>query len=165
MRPILAILVAAIVGVGLSLFLRSQKPTDAAPLLGSSVAEGDFGLAITLTFDAGPDPFALDADSAPSLTVEHHGKLLLRETESLPAGKPIRIDNVEGIVDGQNTFYVRCTAQNEEAFVARAIRVEVLRDDQTIAEETLWSDPGKPVRGPVNVEVKRAVDTKRVHDE
>ena len=108
-----------------------------------------------MTFAAGPDPFALDLDNAPSLLVTFRGRELLRITEEIPAGEPVRIEDVEGVVAGANEFFVAASPTSTDAAVARAIRVRILRDGATVAEQSLWSDPGESVDGIVVVDVAR----------
>jgi hypothetical protein len=130
------------------------RPRPAAVIAAfEPTAAGIFTVEVTLTFAAGPDPFALDLDDAPALVVSFRGRDLLRRTEEIPAGQPIRIESVEGLVAGANEFYVAATPTAQDAAVARAIRVRILRDGATVAEQSLWSAPGESVNGIVVVDV------------
>lgn len=153
MRPILALLVVATLLGGLQtyMWLRPRPARSVAAF--EPTAAGIFEVEITLTFAAGPDPFALDLGDAPSLLVTFRGRDLLRMTEKVPAGEPIRIEEVDGVVAGANEFFVAATPTAQDATVARAIRVRILRDGSTVAEQSLWSDPGESVDGVVVVHV------------
>jgi hypothetical protein len=165
MRPALAVvLVAAILG-GLQgyMSLRDRMRPPPAQEVETSAA-GIFSLDLTLTFDAGPDPFALDLDDAPSLLVEFRGQQLLRETGSVPAGQPIVIAPIRGVDQGKNEFFVKAVPADSNVDVSRAVRVRVLRDGEPISESTLWSEPGLPVQGKVDLVVPASAAPSDDHD-
>ena len=165
MRPALAvILVAAILG-GLQgyMSLRDRLGPPPAQEVETSAA-GIFTLDLTLTFDAGPDPFALDVDNAPSLLVEFRGQEMLRETGNVPAGQPIVIAPVRDVVQGKNEFFVKAVPADSNADVSRAVRVRILRDGQPISDSTLWSEPGLPVQGKVDLVVPASAAPSDAHE-
>ena len=112
-----------------------------------------FSVEVTLTFDAGPDAFALNLSDAPSVLVQLRGTDLLRRQDAVAAGDQLLIEDVSGIVTGNNEFFVQVTPRDLTSPVARAVRVRVLRDEMALADETLWSEPGEVVRGAVVVAV------------
>ena len=63
------------------------------------------------------------------------------------------LQDVPRIQPGVNSFFVRCTPSASEGDVARALRLRVLRDGDPIADSTLWSAPGAPCEGVVEVKV------------
>lgn len=153
MRPLLAASVAVVVLGGMKLYIDSAQPKLRPQLIQlPKAADGVFSLDVTLTFAAGPDPFALDLADAPSLLIQLQGRDLMRKAEIVSAGEKLTVDGIEDIVQGANEFYVQATPQASNA-VSRAIRIRVLRDNVAIAEQTLWSAPGEPVQGAVIVDV------------
>jgi hypothetical protein len=165
MRPLSALLLAAIVLGSVAIFFRLQGETNApaaAPNLQS--AAGQFDIEITLTFDAGPDDFALSASDAPSITVEFRGNELLRRTDTVAAGSALLIEDVAGITVGENSIYVRCSPKDLDQVVSRAIRVRVFCDGVEVAEQTLWSTPGSPVEGLVRLLIEALPDGRQNAD-
>lgn len=172
MRPLLAI--AVIIGALGSVrayvsFVNSATGREHQQFQ-ETAAEGRFHLDLTLTFDARSDVFNLE-----SVLLSLHGDTpLLRIEEDVPAGTVLIVDPVEGIVVGENEFYLKVAtgeaeSGGESAFSlpgdetsdeslpaedrSRAVRVRVFQDDQLIAEKTLWSEPGQAVEGIISVHV------------
>jgi hypothetical protein len=152
-RPVFALLVAVIILGGLQLYMTIRpQPSGRMAAQDELAARGRFSVEITLTFDAGPDAFSLDVSDAPAVLVQLRGVDLLRRQEEVLAGDQVVIDDVSGLVEGKNEFFVQATP-SEVAHVARAVRVRVLRDGIPLADETLWAEPSEIVRGAVVVEV------------
>jgi hypothetical protein len=172
MRPLLAI--AVIIGAFGSVrayvsFVNSATGREHQQFQ-ETAAEGRFHLDLTLTFDARSDVFNLE-----SVLLSLHGDTpLLRIEEDVPAGTVLIVDPVEGIVVGENEFYLKVAtgeaeSGGESAFSlpgdetfdeslpaedrSRAVRVRVFQDDQLVAEKTLWSEPGQAVDGIITVHV------------
>jgi hypothetical protein len=153
MRPLLALLTISVILGGLQLYMlyRPQR-SHVASHEAEQAAAGRFQVELTLTFDAGPDEFALDQSDAPALLVQLRGRDVLRRREPLAAGEQIVVD-VTGLVAGRNEFFVQATPRDVGASLARAVRVRVLRDDVPLADQTLWSEPGEIVQGAIEVEL------------
>jgi hypothetical protein len=156
MRPLLAVAVSVVILGGMALYMQRRPQTGSVVV--ERKAEGVYSLEITLSFDAGPDEFALSADDQPSVLVKFRDSELLKLTDRIPAGEPIVIERVEGIVAGpgaagRNEFYVAATPAESGANVSRALRVRVLRDGEPVADQSLWSEPGWPVQGTVELHV------------
>jgi hypothetical protein len=154
MRPLLAILTTALILGGLQGYfvLRDRfgpKPATSV----ERPAPGVYSLEITLTFDAGPDPFALEASDKTCLEVLFRNQALLRRTERVTAGEKVVVPAIGGIVAGadefrgSNEFLIRATPAESRPEMAYAARVRLLRDGAAIAEESLWSDAGGTVEG------------------
>lgn len=156
MRPLLSLTIAVVVLGGLRWYMQVRDRFRVHDISsGESVAAGVFSVELTLTFNAGPDPFGLDRDNATAVEVMFRGQPLLRETGTVEAGTPLVVSPVQGVVEGPNEFFVSATPLDENTGLAHALRVRILRDGVPIAEQTLWSAPGQPVRGPVAVSVAR----------
>ena len=155
MRPLVAILIAVFVIGGVHTFLKATgnydvKSTTAVDV-GQLAARGTFAVDITLTFDAEADSFF--ADEPTSLLVRLGQTELLARADFVPAGTPLLIDPVPNIVQGRNEFYIQVIPRSEAEARSHAVRVRVLRDGQTIADETLWAEPGDPVTGRIVIDV------------
>ena len=159
MRPILALLVPIILlgGLQLSMELRPRATAPTAAIAATTAA-GKFTIEISLTFDAGPDEFALNATDAPSLVVRLQGRELLRRTDAVEGGRPIQITDVQGLVEGANELYIEATPMDASRLQALALRVQVLRDGSPIATETLWAEPGESIRGSVALQIPTWAD-------
>jgi hypothetical protein len=153
MRPLLAFAVVIVILGGLQLYMTFRPQARREAARAEVQAAGQFAVEITLTFDAGPDEFALDVSDAPSLFVQLRGHDLLRRSDPIEAGSQINVESVDGIVVGANEFFVQATPQDTTANVARAVRVRILRDGQPLADDTLWAEPGDVVQGAVVVDV------------
>jgi hypothetical protein len=154
MRPLLALIVAGAILGGLQLYMRTRpQPAGRQAGVAEHMAEGHFSVELTLTFDAGPDAFAVDLADAAALLVRLRGREILRRSEAIAAGQQLRVDDVAGVVSGHNEFYVQATPRDAVAAVSRAVRVRILRDGHPIADQTLWAEPGEVVQGAIVVDV------------
>ena len=148
MRPLLALIVVCAVLGGLRLYLQSQNARQAvASAWQPTEAGGKFDVEITLSFDAGPDEFALDTADANSLVVEFAGRRLVSEKAPISAGQPILIADITGVTDGANEFYVRATPQTANPLASNAIRIRILHNGVPLSDQSLWSAPGAPTEG------------------
>lgn len=154
MRPLLAalILVALLGGLQLYMSVRPSRVVSEPSRL-QPPAEGRFAVDVTLSFAAGPDPYALEPDDAPSLLVLFRGQEIIRENTDLEPGRIVRQEDVQSVTAGANEFFLRATPQDSNSLAARAVRLRVYRDGNPIAQQTLWSEPGGAVEGTVVVEV------------
>ena len=139
MRPILAAVVVAVILGGLQLYMQSRPQAATATSYQPAKATGQFDIQVTLTFDAAPDPFAFDADNAVSLLLRLHGQDVLRRTDEVPAGSPLRIRNVNGVIAGPNEFFLEAIPRDTGQAVSQAIRIQIFRDDVQIGDQTFWS--------------------------
>lgn len=176
-RPLLALLVAALMlgTVKLYMIVQASLPEHASGRQITRAAKGNFAIDVTLTFAARPDSFQFETPG-PTVVVAFGAHELLRRTDSVPPGTPLVVENVPGVVEGRNEFFIEVfagdvsfAAENPSdatglatstAALAHAVRVRVLRNGEPLpgAEQTLWSDPGEPVRGAIVVDVPRAAD-------
>jgi len=103
-RPILAIaislMVCGLVG-GYQAFVDSLPTSNVTEFI-TKPATGDYAIEVTLSFDARGDAF----DST-ALLVRLDGKDLLEKTTPLPAGTPVRIHPVEGLIVGVNELFIQ----------------------------------------------------------
>ena len=160
MRPLSAIAVVILILGGVQFYM-SQRPTVVRQDADEEVqAGGEFSLDITLTFDAGPDAFALDVNDAPSLLVLFRGNELIRETELVSAGEVVTVEKIDNVVNGQNEFFVQASPADSDSLLARALRIRILRDERVVSETTLWSEPGETIHGTLLLEINHAGERK-----
>ncbi len=152
MRPLLAICLSVLVlgTVQAYMWFVQSLPEGPGVQQISRPASQDHRLEIVATFDILPDAF-----SDESLTVLLLGQPVFRSQQPIPAGTVIRVDQLPGLVQGDNEFYVRATAPYDEQEVPRAVRVRAFRGDQVLDDITLWvRAAGEPVEGTVRLRVE-----------
>lgn len=163
MRPLLAIILSAVVLLGVQSYLRfadSLRHRHAAQEH-VVIAPGKYSADITLTFPAEADSFGLDGTS---LVFHQQGKDLLKREGLVPAGEPLQIETLPDVVVGKNAFYFSTTPKESEQSAAKAVRVRIFRDGQPIAEQTFWSEPGLVPRGEIIVDVPGPATITSSHD-
>lgn len=140
MRILLAILIWAVFIGGTALYLSRRESAVKTPKqFVREKASGIYAVEITATFAAEPDAFSIHKFS---VLLKLDGKPLLENKEKIEAGKSMRVEPVPGIVVGENEFYFEANPLDEELNQAHAVRVRIFRGGETIAEHSLWSDPG-----------------------
>ena len=155
MRPFLAAAVAIAILGGLQFYMSSRPAPVNNQRPPEVLAEGKFDVRLTLTFDAGPDPFAFDSSQAASVVVLFEGEDLLRLTEHVNAGT-MSVEDVAGIDAGRNEFFVEAVPKGTTNLVSRGIRIQVFRDGVMVGDQSLWSDPGAPVAGTIVIDVPKS---------
>jgi hypothetical protein len=154
MRPILAIVISAGILLGVHSYLRLAQSLRGKPAAEEeSAASGKYSADITLTFDAQADEFALEPVS---LFFKRQDQVLLKREGFIPAGEPLAVENIPGIVEGENEFYFECVPKEDGKQLARAVRVRLFHDGAPVAEQTLWAEPGMVPHGAVVLKVQRS---------
>jgi len=154
MRLLLAAAVALGILVGTRAFLVSTTTNRVTRIaLQEQEADGKFQIQLVPMFDAGPDAFALDTADASTLIVEMRGQTIYNRQQPAANGTPIVIDDVQGLVAGDNELFIRATPASDDPNAIRAIRVRVLRNGRVIAEVWLSSEPGTPAEGTVRLQL------------
>ena len=151
-RPFLALAIATgILGTvwAYERFQASVRPAVALPA--EQATSAIYDLEITLTFTAVADAFALD--DAHSLLLSFRGQPLLKRAEPVEAGQPLEIQEIPGVVVGRNEFYLEVFPADESALREHAVRLRILQAGNVVAEQTLWSPAGEPVRGVIRLDV------------
>jgi hypothetical protein len=152
-RIVIAAALAIVILGGLKVYITlRERLTTAAPQIVTHTATGKYDVEVTLSFDAGPNEFSLNPDEAPALVVGLGARELLRRTDPVPAGA-VTIENVEGLAVGANELFVSAWPRDGASTAPRAARVRVFQDGRLLAERTLWSEPGQPVRGPIPITI------------
>lgn len=148
MRPLIAVLIWVVLVGGLLLYVRSRDAVDTAPSFRLVPAQGTYSVEITTTFTAEPDPFALrveDEEKPSALSLKLNGKEVLRLTDRVDAGSPIRVEPLRGLVEGSNELYLEANPPAGEAGRSHAVRVRVLRDGIPLSDRSFWSGQGSKI--------------------
>lgn len=158
MRLALAVLIWLMFVGGLGLYTHYRDATVRAsrPMVEIQTAEGDYAIEITTTFAVEPDPFAIQTDELgqqPALVVRLGQREILKITDRLEAATPIRVEPLLGLVEGTNEIYLEASPPLEQVGKSQAVRVQILRDGQTIANQTFWSSPGGKVADTMRFEL------------
>ena len=165
MRPVLAIAVWVVLIGGLSWYMQTRQEVAAVQGFQPTALEAKITLEVTPSFAVEPDPFALrvdEKDQAVALLVRLNGRDVLKKSEKLVGGSQVTVDDVQGLVEGSNEFYVEANPPLNQASQSHAVRIRVKRVNETLAERTLWSEPGSRIAATFSLEVK---PTKPVQDD
>ena len=163
MRIVLALVLVVVILGGTQLFLSANQSQPITRIQHvDEAASGKFRIEVVPMFDCGPDEFALDIDSAPSLVVRVGDKVVLTESTPIASGDEVVAD-VPGLIVGRNELYLQATASDGDPNKIRGLRVRVLRDEMVVAEQWLSSEPGAPVEGPVAIDIKPTLDKTHTH--
>ena len=160
MRPLLAIVITAVFLGGLYIYMRTRVYTVPASGILEYIAAEDYALDLTLTFRADRDPFAFDPDNQPTVLVRFRGEDILRRTEAVEPGTPLRLDVINNIVagdddhSGTNEFHFEIMDGGKFS-VARAVRLRIFRDGDLVTDATRWFEPGEVISGTVALIVLR----------
>jgi hypothetical protein len=131
------------------------------------VAKATYTLEITPSYQVGTnDPFAPNFDDTqqPSLVVRLAGTEIFATTDTLAAGKPIRIEALTGLKTGENRLLVSATVSEAQSTRAHAIRMVVFRDAVKQVDETIWSGSGGTVSDEIVIHVAESDQPERPHD-
>jgi hypothetical protein len=144
MRPVLAAIIWIVLIGGLTWHVHTRENPKPIVSPEAREVEGHFSLTITATFPMEPDPFALRIGDRlpPSLVVKVNGQEVLRRTDSIAAGVPIRVEHVKGLVEGGNEFYLEANPPIALSSLPQAAQIQVLREGYPVIERAVWSEPG-----------------------
>ena len=149
MRIVWAAVIWVIFTGGLMGYMLQRDSVTPAPVKGitAAAADGAYTLVVTATFAAEPDPFALTAtdDPPPALQVRMGSQVLLRKTDDVQPGQPMRVPLTKGLVVGANELFVKASPPIKTNAQAQAVRIQILRDGLTFVEQTYWAAPGENV--------------------
>ncbi len=161
MRIITAIAIWVLILGGVTAFqhhrkmLRASQGSESLPV--AKAASAVYSLAVTPTFKAEPDPFALqtdEADASAALVVRMTGTDLLHVTDQVESGQALRIEALPNIQVGLNEIYIEGAPPTAQGQQRHAILVELFRNDVWIQQASFWSVPGGKVTGVLRFEVE-----------
>lgn len=171
MRVLTAIVIWVVILGGVTAFQHHRKLLQASQVSKSlpvaEAASAVYSLAVTPTFKAEPDPFALQTDTAEAsaaLVVRMVGTDLLRVTDHVEAGQALRINTLPNIQVGLNEIYVEGVPPTVQGLQRHAVLVELFRNDVWIQQASFWSVPGGKVTGVLRFEVEEGQGEATDHD-
>ena len=149
-RIVAAVFVWIVCVGGLALYMSQRQAALPVPVKAAAArnATAAYVLEVTASFAAEPDPFAVHIDSEPLppvLVIRLGSRQILRITESLAAGRPVRVDPLPGLVFGDNELFVAASPPADQADRRHALRLTVFENNRPIAEKTIWSEPGAAI--------------------
>lgn len=164
MRILIAMALAALILVGTQLYLATNKTQAVQRAQQIDIqARGAFSIELVPMFDVGPDEFALDSTNASTIVVELRGEQILNRAQPVASGETVMVENVTGLVEGENELYVKASSADGNADKVRGLRVRVLRDGLVLAEQWLSCEPGASVEGPVRVTLSPTLNDEHDH--
>lgn len=157
-RLALVALVWLVIIGGTALLQQKETPKSSTEAPTEISVQGDYSLELTPTFKTEKDPFALqDDDSQPSaVTVAVSGKQFFA-SDALDADVPVRITLPEGLVAGVNEILVKASPPLYEEGSqpqSNAVRLQLLRGEIPIAQDTFWAEAGQNVVGTLRVTIE-----------
>jgi hypothetical protein len=160
MRVVTAIIIWVVILGSVTSFQHHRKMLQASQtnvaLPAAEAAAAVYSLAVTPTFKAEPDPFALQTDASQAsaaLVVRMTGTDLLRVTDQVAAGQALRIEALPNIQVGLNEIYIEGSPPTVQGQQRHAVLVELFRNDIWIQQVSLWSVPGGKVTGVLRFDV------------
>jgi hypothetical protein len=82
-----------------------------------------------------------------------NGAEVFRRTDRVAGGAAIRIEPLAGMVLGENELFVEAYPPLDQAGSAHALRLQVFRGEEPIADRTVWAEGGARVAASVVVVV------------
>ena len=168
MRFLLTVLVWLIMVGGLAVYIdqRDRRPRTESQVVAEVAAPvEEYTLELTPTFSTAADPFALSGDRTASATmVARLGEReLFRSEKPLPAGLPVSVHPVAGLVIGRNELFLRAAPPASDALKDHAVRVRLLRGSRIVFDETLWGKSGAAVAGSIPFTLAGTTEAKHGH--
>ena len=163
MRLVAVISIWIVILGGLALYMQSRYVLSPSPenVYEIQPAPGVYTLEVIPTFDAqgGIDPFGEQLIAKPAFTLLLRGDEIVRHEESMQAAVPTTVtwDTERWPLQvGDNEFFIELPTPQRDEFAVDAeenvekvygVRLRLLRDGAEVDSQTLWSEPGKPVKG------------------
>ena len=166
MRLILSLAVWFILIGGLAAYMHTRDTVEEVREFQQTKAKGVFSIEVSASFEPAPDPFALRPEreeKASTILVHLNGKEILKRTELITSGEPLRVDGVKGLVEGLNEFYIEANPPLQSAVRSHALRVRFFRDGQLIAERSFWSEEGSRIATTFSLKIEREKPAEENH--
>ncbi len=157
-RPIIALVCAAVILLFIKQYTEFTDRIRPRPMqVSESRAAGQYDVRITCTFEARGNAFG-----RPALRVKFRDRVLIERTEAVAAGELVEVQDVPDVQVGWNEFLIEVTpaedgsvaadsafsldntAVAEAPTIARAVNIQIRRDDLIMAERVIWSSRSGP---------------------
>ncbi len=113
-----------------------------APATAVHEVEGLFAIELTTTFDSEDDPFAIETEKAPSAVVRLNGRTIELPAAGLHRGAVVRIQDIQGVLNGYNELYVQASPPIAESGREHGLRVKFYAEKRLLVDHTAWSSHG-----------------------
>jgi hypothetical protein len=149
-RIFLAVLIWIIFLGGLGFYTQQRERAVPPPVHEENRTAWVRGLSLEVvaTFDIAADAFGVKTEGTnpgPSLLAMLGGREIIRETGNIPAGTRIGIEPLTGVLPGLNEIYIEARPPVE--LDSGALRIRLLRNGVSFAEETFWASSGRLAAG------------------
>ncbi len=157
MRPFVALLCAALIIGSVQTYLVRAKTSSGVTTVATDDLETDgaYALEVLLTFDAGPDPFALNEEKSPAVMLSMAGHRLMEHTDRVSSGVLPEIQAPE-IKAGRNECFFFASPAESSPTAIRAARIRLTQAGNIIDEKWFVSEPGGAVEGTMMFDVPGA---------
>lgn len=149
MRIVWAAIIWVVLAGGLTTYMLQRGSAARTPTgeIAMETAQGIYTLVVTTTFAAQPDPFALTAggEAPAALQIRMGSRVLLHRTADIMPGRPVRVAIDEGLMKGTNELFIEASPPLNSADRAQAVRLQLLRDELIVVQETFWAEPGEKI--------------------
>ncbi len=162
-RLVAVILIWVVLVGGLSLFVNRERNEAAAVYVPPKQAASDYWLEVTPTFSVTSDPFALQVgdESSGGLVIWLQNREVLRIHDDLQEGLPIEVKPLEGLVVGENEFFIKAQPAEADIANANALRLRLFHGTDLLLVETFWSEPSNPIIATTRIRITEPGDTPR----
>ena len=151
MRIVWAAIIWVVFAGGLTTYMLQRGSVARTPTddIAMETAQGIYTLVVTTTFAAQPDPFALTAggEAPAALQIRMGSRVLLHKTDDIRPGRPMRVTIDDGLMKGTNELFIEASPPLDSSGreQAQAVRLQLLRDDVMVIQDTFWADPGEKI--------------------
>lgn len=168
MRFFLTILIWVVIIGGMFFYSRQRQITEAGIKIQdpeTMIVEDAYTLQVTPTFSIEKDPFALQTEghTASGVELRLNGIPLAVTAENLQRGIPWELEQIEGLVTGNNEIYLQASPPLTESNLEHGVRVQLLKTGAVIVDRTIWSNQGSLVSGTIHFQMKEEVHKDHDH--
>lgn len=166
MRFILTAVIWLVILGGLWSYTRQRAAAEAVVSFdnpGVEEVKATYSLLLTPTFSLEPDPFALTSGDTggAAVALRVNGVELPLAEESLQRGQTWTMQEVTGLVQGDNEIFIQASPPLAESGLEHGIRIRLLKSGVATVDSTVWSEQGSLVTGSVHFELE---PTRHEHD-
>ena len=159
MRPLWALVITILMIGGVFSYIRFADSVRRPPMvINVDYAKGEYLIEIECTFACEAEPIF----GAEPLKVLFKGSHVFASDVPIPAGESIVVGPLEGVETGENEIHVSANMPESNRGLG-VVKVTVKRNDISIAEKLISSEPGlTTVGGPVVFTVREQAE-KEIH--
>ncbi|MGD9818404.1 MAG: hypothetical protein AB7V04_06860 [Desulfomonilaceae bacterium] len=146
-RPLLVIIIWTILIGGLYIYMNSRESIVEQLDKQPEISSATYRLVITTSETTEKDSFALTIgnDAAIALSARLNGAEVFRSEEGFQSGKQTIIDDIKGARVGLNELFIEVNPGLMAYDRPMAVRIQLFRSFEEIADKTLWTEPGDKI--------------------